>query len=413
MGKSDIYRFLARAASVSHFYALSAKTFAPTGGLEFVYPTAPIKIQPADIPDFHLTNNSQAPSGANTTTPSSSSSSTHRKDTTYPSKNILGSGADGNNSASQDDAKQQLPDAFGWWIRRGEAEPFTYEGMETGFETVAEVLKNDGPFDGVMGFSQGGALAGMVASLLESGRKQAFEELEGTVEEEEERKESTRENLKDQKKASKEEKEARAEAPAPAASAPTIQDRTEENQNRRGAPAGGMPYPKSFAASQVGSSAVDQTTIHPPLRFAVSYSGFGASTNPLYSAFYKPPIVTPMLHFLGSVDTVVEEARSLRLVDACVGNDDEKQRQKRVIYHPGGHFLPSSQIHVHAVASFIKQVLGWEDASGRSDGGGSDYKNKKTTTFRLPIRPKDQQNEGETEQEEGSEERVENMKVPF
>ncbi|KAK4941651.1 hypothetical protein LTR66_014784, partial [Elasticomyces elasticus] len=94
--------------------------------------------------------------------------------------------------------------------------------------------------------------------------------------------------------------------------------------------------------------------IHPPLKFAVSYSGFGASTNPLYKAFYEPKISTPMLHFIGSVDTVVEEARSLRLVDACV----DGRKEGRLVYHPGGHFLPSSQkTYVAALISFIRDVV--------------------------------------------------------
>ena len=59
-----------------------------------------------------------------------------------------------------------------------------------------------------------------------------------------------------------------------------------------------------------------------------------------------------MLHFLGSLDTVVEESRSLALVEAC------EESEGRVVYHPGGHFLPSTQkASVNALIGFIKEVL--------------------------------------------------------
>jgi len=58
-----------------------------------------------------------------------------------------------------------------------------------------------------------------------------------------------------------------------------------------------------------------------------------------------------MLHFLGTLDTVVEEKRSLALVEAC------EQSEGRVVYHPGGHFLPSSQkAYVSALIGFIREV---------------------------------------------------------
>lgn len=237
---------------------------APTYALSLHYPTAPINIKPADLPGFDPTT----------------STSDGRFDSSVTAEST---------------------DAWGWWVRKGEREPYTYDGMETGFARVAEVLKTEGPFDGVIGFSQGGALAGMVASLLETGRKEAFE---------------------------------RAQAE------------------------GGMAYPSSFLEEDTGY--VEGDTIHAPLRFAVSYSGFGASTNPLYQAFYEPKIATPMLHFLGQVDTVVEEARSLRLVDACV--EGRGEGDKRVVYHPGGHFLPSSQKqYVAALAAFMMETMGWDE----------------------------------------------------
>jgi len=154
-------------------------------------------------------------------------------------------------------------------------------------------LDAEGPFVGVVGFSQGGCAAGMVASLLEAGRREAFRKAEGK---------------------------------------------------------GGMPYPESFAELR-----------HPPLRFAVSYSGFGAPHG-LYRAFYEPKIGTPMVHFIGSLDTVVDEARSRRLVDACdAGGRD------RVVYHPGGHFLPTQKQFLNVLIGFIQESIA-DRVEGEEEG---------------------------------------------
>jgi len=237
-------------------------------GIELIYPTGPLRIRPADIPGFLNLNGESSPASHGL----------------------------GDQDSRSDEKSDEESDCWGWWIRKGDTEPFTYWGMEDGLARVAETLKSSGPFDGVIGFSQGGALAGMVASLLEAGRREGF--------------------------ASCQEK-------------------------------GGMAYPTSFEED----TGYVTDVVHPPLKFAVSYSGFGASTNPLYQGYYTPPISTPMLHFIGSVDTVVEEKRSLRLVDACV--DGRGKDGRKVVYHPGGHFLPSSQKqYVAALVGFIRESLG-------------------------------------------------------
>lgn len=124
--------------------------------------------------------------------------------------------------------------------------------------------------------------------------------------------------------------------------------------NRRAAfealyPAGGMRYPESLKADTGNVESI----IHPPLKFAVSYSGFAALGTDLYRAFYEPKITTPMLHFLGTLDTVVEESRSLALADTCEGTGGG-----RIVYHPGGHFVPSSQkAYVAALVGFMKEML--------------------------------------------------------
>ena len=53
-----------------------------------------------------------------------------------------------------------------------------------------------------------------------------------------------------------------------------------------------MRYPDTF----VSDTGFIEGTVHPPLRFAVSYSGFGASNNALYAAFYDPKIAKKNLH---------------------------------------------------------------------------------------------------------------------
>lgn len=110
---------------------------------------------------------------------------------------------------------------------------------------------------------------------------------------------------------------------------------------------GGMSYPQSFCAD----TGYMEETIHPPLKFAVSYSGFAARGVDLYKGFYEPKIQTPMLHFIGTLDAVVEEARSLALVERC------EESEGRVVYHPGGHFLTTQKTYVAALVGFIKEVL--------------------------------------------------------
>ncbi|OCL02090.1 dihydrofolate reductase [Glonium stellatum] len=238
-------------------------------GITLHYPTAPIRLSLADVPFAVASTEDPASYGV-------------------------------------DKDKDKELDVWGWWRRKGDSEPYTYEGIERGMDHIAEVLKTEGPFDGVIGFSQGGACAGMLASLLEPGRREAFEAFY---------------------------------------------------------PDGGMRYPESFE----DSTGYITTTIHPPLKFAVSYSGFAARGGKLYRGFYEPKIKTPMLHFLGTLDTVVEEKRSLALVEAC------EQSDGRVVYHPGGHFLPSSQkAYVSALIGFIREVIAEADGTRKENAEDMD-----------------------------------------
>lgn len=177
---------------------------------------------------------------------------------------------------------------WAWWqARQPHSAPFhEYVGLERGLEHIACILEREGPFDGVIGFSQGAAAAAMTAALLEPGRQEAFAVAEKN--------------------------------------------------------AGGIPFPAAFARLR-----------HPPLRFMVSYSGF-VSTFPAYAAFYKPLIATPSLHFLGTLDTVLEESWARALLDSCehrsTGPDDT------LVVHPGGHSVPLGRRELLVVTGFIRSV---------------------------------------------------------
>lgn len=187
-------------------------------------------------------------------------------------------------SQVEDDAEEV--EAYGWWRRSNTADPPEYVGFDEGLGLIAELLKTQGPFDGVIGFSQGAAMAAMVSSLLEGeSRKSAFEAAQ---------------------------------------------------QNNKSA----IPFPASFAGLN-----------HPPMKFCVLYAGFIAP-GARYTAFYEPPLATPTCHFIGSLDTVVEEDRANTLIDATGG-----QQKTTVMIHPGGHFVPSSRQYIDAVIGFIKTKL--------------------------------------------------------
>jgi hypothetical protein len=179
------------------------------------------------------------------------------------------------------------------WRRSNTSDPPEYLGLEDGLATIAKVLREEGPFDGIVGFSQGATLASMVASLLEEGshRRDAFAHF--------------------------------------------------SKQDVNGAM--GIPYPASFSELN-----------HPPLKFAICYSGF-RSVGPRYRAFYEnPKIQAPVLHVLGSLDAVVDEGRSGELVKACEG---DQEAMGRVVWHPGGHFLPSQRAYLDAAVVFIRRCL--------------------------------------------------------
>eukprot|EP00892_Ulva_mutabilis_P000942 jgi/Ulvmu1/10849/UM007_0023.1 len=64
------------------------------------------------------------------------------------------------------------PPYFEWWDSQTSVKPegkvSTYSGWQASVAKLREVLIEQGPFDGVMGFSQGGALTACAAALQEA-----------------------------------------------------------------------------------------------------------------------------------------------------------------------------------------------------------------------------------------------------
>lgn len=220
-------------------------------GIALSYPTGPLKLKANDVPGFDM--------------------------------------------AQVEDESSEI-EAYGWWRKSNVSDPPEYVGIEEGFTVVADTLKSEGPFDGVVGFSQGAAMAAMVASLLEGEtRKGAFRAAQARL-----------------KLA--------------------------------------VSYPASFANLD-----------HPPLKFCVSYAGFRAPGD-RYTALYEPSIRTPMCHFIGSLDTVVEEARTDSLIDAAGG-----PQKTTVVVHPGGHFVPNNRQYLDTVVGFIKAKATHSDGAGKKE----------------------------------------------
>ncbi|PYI17091.1 dihydrofolate reductase [Aspergillus japonicus CBS 114.51] len=251
------------------------KALSPTYTVTTAYPTGPHRLLPSDIPGYE---------------PPTTQGGIAATDET------------------EDD-----PEAYGWFRRSNTATPPLYAGLEEGLTALAQVIREEGPFDAVVGFSQGAAMAAMVASLLETGRLQVFEGLE---------------------------------------------DAENACQGTEFTGVEGFKVPEALRAVLAeGGTEQGGRQRQGPLKFAVCYSGFRAP-GPRYRAFYEPGIKTPVLHVLGTLDAVVDEGRSRALIEACLG---DPEAQGRVVFHPGGHFVPSQRPYLDAVVRFIREVLEAED----------------------------------------------------
>ncbi|CAK7274409.1 Family of serine hydrolases 3 [Sporothrix epigloea] len=171
-------------------------------------------------------------------------------------------------------AEEQETDSWAWW-RRDEASG-AYRFLTEGMNCLADTILEAGGVDGVLGFSQGGAAAAMLAAALED-RQVPSEPVDH--------------------------------------------------------------YDWSWVER------VRTANGHRPLSFAVIYSGFFAPP-PELAWLYEPAIATPSLHFIGGLDTVVDETRTQSLVDRCT--------EPAVLTHPGGHYVPINKEWVMPLVAFVK-----------------------------------------------------------
>lgn len=212
---------------------------------KLIYPTGPHRLKPSDIPGY------QPPEGK-----------------------------------SLEDMDEEQTDNWGWF-RRDEATG-SYRGFDEGMLRVAETIKENDGVDGVIGFSQGGAMAALVAAALEADAR---------------------------------------------------------------------PVPQALEAEDSWANRLREANGGKALRFAVVYSGFVARDEALEwmyeggGAGAEAGIQTPSLHFIGGLDTVVDEDRSRGLAEKC------RQDRTRVIVHPGGHYVPVSKEWTAALVMWMREVL--------------------------------------------------------
>ncbi|KAJ5936744.1 hypothetical protein N7466_003194 [Penicillium verhagenii] len=102
-------------------------------------------------------------------------------------------------------------------------------------------------------------------------------------------------------------------------------------------------------------------TTHPPLKFAVCFSGFKLD-HPYYAPLYKPMIETPILHVIGTLDTMIDPLLSRRLSKYCLNASTH--------YFTGTHYVPRSQRFLESLNDFVWDALSqnkdqadecWED----------------------------------------------------
>jgi Serine hydrolase (FSH1). len=55
-------------------------------------------------------------------------------------------------------------------------------------------------------------------------------------------------------------------------------------------------------------------------------------------------------------------SRSRALIEACAG---DSEKEGKVVWHPGGHFLPSQRTYLDAAVLFIRKCLEGEGDKGK------------------------------------------------
>ena len=227
-------------AKIRALEKLLQKSLAPFSfAVSLIYPTAPIRLSAKDVPGWTAAESSDA-------------------------------GTDATAAAEEEELDS-------WsWFRRSEALQ-RYTDFDKGMQTIATAVREAGGVDGVIGFSQGGAVAALLAAALEH-----------------------------------------------------------HNPDRK------VP-----TEEQEWVTALREANGGRPLKFAAIYSGFYSWDAALASWLYEPKIATPSLHYLGSLDTVVEEGRSRPLIEVC--------HEPVVIVHPGGHFVPIAKEWAMPLVGFVKK----------------------------------------------------------
>ncbi|KAI1080612.1 serine hydrolase FSH [Whalleya microplaca] len=190
---------------------------------------------------------------------------------------------------------EEIDTSLAWFRMDGATK--LYRGFEAGMDSIAAAIASAGGVDGVVGFSQGAAVAAFVAAALEQPSR------------------------------------------TPPADAPSVSAEGEKAD---------WGWVERLRAANG----------HRALGFAVSYSGFFAPMASL-AWLYEPKIHTPTLHFCGSLDTIVEEARSQGLADRCV--------DPTIVIHPGGHYIPISKDWNRAFVSWVAERCKEIDAAAAAE----------------------------------------------
>jgi dienelactone hydrolase len=153
---------------------------------------------------------------------------------------------------------------YTWWPTNGDA-----KYVQT-FAHLSKILDQEGPFDGIVGFSQGGSVAALTAALLE------------------------------------------------------------------------RPVAKRPA---------NFTSMHEPLRFVISYSGY-REDDARVQQYYSPSIKTPIQHFICSTDPIMAEERCLRLVQVCEDGDE-----RAITYTGSGfHRVPRTRMTTSSLSRFLTDL---------------------------------------------------------
>ncbi|KAK3367317.1 serine hydrolase [Lasiosphaeria ovina] len=246
-----------------------AKALAPLNLVPaLLYPTGPNRLSPRDIPGYEPS----AAAAADGEDDVMNAWAWFRKDNASGSYRLLDRGMD-RLAAVMAEANAPPPATAG--------EPEVQQQQQQQQQQRGE--ESDEPvIDGVVGFSQGGSMAAMLAAAMET--------------------ETMGQGLR--------------------------------------------PPPPEHAA---WVSAVRRANGGRPLKFAVVYSGFYAPPEDLRWLYEPAKIATPTLHFIGSLDTVVDESRSQALVDRC--------QDPLVVVHPGGHYVPISKEWVMPLVGFIRKCV--------------------------------------------------------